>query len=78
MIREHLTCDFKFLKPQSKTPTDFPKELPDPNGPLSKTILLSVIEMANDEQKGQYKIYVYSLMARSQHFRQTADQFMKC
>jgi len=42
---------FIFFKPQSKTLDDFPKELTDPNWPLSKIVPPSAIKMANNEER---------------------------
>jgi len=55
----------KFFKLQSKTSHDFPKELPDPNGPLSKTVPPSVIKMANDEERAVCLQYTESHGTRS-------------
>ena len=39
----------KYFKPVLKTSDELLKELPDPNGTLSKTVPPSAIKLANDE-----------------------------
>jgi len=56
---EHFSSFDEVVDPQSKMMDDLPKELPDHNGPLNKTVPPLVIKMANNEER---QVFLYTVI----------------